>query len=145
MSTLIVKLNFSRIWGGVSSQVSRFIFIFGNAFKVQVYFLIRAQIALLNQRHSYVLEGTFNHRQTGYLLSTYCETIEKLPCAQLSQQLSLQHGTDIEQQRVPEGERSRGGIQQNTNHLRNRRLDRPHLRLGSSRLESKDKRMTDLF
>ena len=108
MSTLAVKLNFSRIWGGVSSQVSRFIFIFGNAFKVQVYFLIRAQIALLNQRHSYVLEGTFNHRQTGYLLSTYCETIEKLPCAQLSQQLALLAWVGHRKQRVPGGGRSRG-------------------------------------
>ena len=57
MSILIVKLNFSRIWGGVSSQDSRFIFVFLNAFKVQLYFLIRAIIVLLNQRHSYVLEG----------------------------------------------------------------------------------------
>ena len=42
LQLFIVKLNFSRIWGGVSRRDSIFIFIFGNAFKVQMYFLIRA-------------------------------------------------------------------------------------------------------
>ena len=43
-TTLYSELrNFSRIWGGVSSQDSRFMFVFGNAFKVQLYFLILAK------------------------------------------------------------------------------------------------------